>query len=446
MNFIEIIRKKRDGFSLNQEEINFFITNYVNGNIPDYQVSAFLMAVFFKSLNFEETSILTDEMVKSGIKVELDDLNLPTCDKHSTGGVGDKISIPLAPIVSSCGVAVPMMSGRGLGHTGGTLDKLESIPNFNVYLNIEQFKKQLKLINVAMIGQTDQIAVADKNLYALRDVTCTVESIPLITASIMSKKIAEGTKNLVIDLKVGSGAFMKDLKSAEKLAEYLIKVGEKNGVKTYVVLTDMNEPIGTTIGNSLEIIESIELLKGNINCGKFYDLTLYLSSLMISKSLLLNFEKSKEMVINSIKSGKALQKFIQLIEMQNGNPKVIDDYSILPKSKFQKDIYANEIFGDFTEKSVSKIDAFDFGLYANYLGAGRIKKEDKIDHGAGIELFIKVGDKIKPATKIMRLHSNKSEAIEDLVKKIKNSIELSDEIVEVNPIIIKNFDNTNFET
>lgn len=437
MIFLDILRKKRDGFELTKEEFSFFISETISKKIPDYQISALLMAIYFRGLTFEETAILTEEMVNSGIKVSFEDLKIPTCDKHSTGGVGDKISIPLAPIVASCGVAVPMMSGRGLGHTGGTLDKLESIPGFNVNLSLEQFKTQIKEFNLAMIGQTDEIAIADKYLYALRDATCTVESIPLITASIMSKKIAEGTKNLIIDLKVGCGAFMKNLDDAHNLANYLIKVGKLNNINTTVVLTDMNEPIGKTIGNSLEIIESIELLKGNINEGKFFELTVYLSSLMISKSLKIPFEDAKKEVINSISTKKALNKFKELIIRQNGNPDIIANYSLLPISKFKKDIYAEEIFGNFNKKYVKYIDAYKFGLFANKLGAGRNKKEDKIDHGAGIELFVNVGSIITSDTKILTLYSNKKEMIDEVVSEIKNSIELCENIIFSKPIIIE---------
>lgn len=437
MNFLDIIRKKREGYSLNDEEIHFFISQLQSRTIPDYQVSALLMAIFFQGLTFEETAKLTEEMVNSGIKIVFDNLNVPTCDKHSTGGVGDKISIPLAPIVASCGVAVPMMSGRALGHTGGTLDKLESIPGFNVNISIDQFKNQVKELNVAMIGQTDQIAVADKYLYALRDVTCTVESIPLITASIMSKKIAEGTKNLILDLKVGKGAFMKDIAASEKLADYIIKVGKMNGINTSVVLTDMNEPIGNMIGNSLEIIESIELLKGKIEKGKFYDLTIYLSSLMVSKSLSLPFEKAREKVLSTIKTKKALDKFKQLIIRQNGNPEIIDDYTILPLSNIKKEILAKDIFGDIENKYVKEIDAFKIGILANKLGAGRTKKEDKIDHGAGIELFIKAGDSISSNSKILALYSNRQNIIDEVTRELKDAIAINNEKVEEKSIIIK---------
>jgi len=438
VTFIDIIRKKRDGFNLTKDEINYFINQIKTNNVVDYQVSALLMAIFFKGMTFEETANLTEAMVNSGTRVDFEDIL--TCDKHSTGGVGDKISIPLAPIVASCNIAVPMMSGRGLGHTGGTLDKLESIPGFNVNLTLDEFKSQIKELNLAMIGQTKEIAVADKYLYALRDATCTVESIPLITASIMSKKIAEGTKNLVIDLKVGKGAFMKNAQEAEKLAEYLIKVGKLNGVKTTVVLTDMDEPIGKMIGNSLEIIESIELLKGNIKNGDFYELTTYLSALMISKTLSIGFEEAKNKVLESICSKRALDKFKQLILKQNGNPKVLEDYSVFPNAKIKKDIYAKDIFGDFKTKYIKEIDAFQFGLFANSLGAGRNKKEDTIDHSAGIEIFIKIGDLINPNTKILTLFSNKEESIIEVTKKIKDAINLSDSKIIKNSKIIKTID------
>lgn len=443
MHFIDLIRKKRDGFTLTKDEIHFFINKILDKSIPDYQVSAFLMAIFFQGLTFEETAILTDEMVKSGIKLDFENYGILTCDKHSTGGVGDKISIPLAPIVSSCGIAVPMMSGRGLGHTGGTLDKLESIPGFNVRLSINEFVEQIRSFNLAMIGQTDEISVADKYLYSLRDATCTVESIPLITASIMSKKIAEGTKNLVIDLKVGKGAFMKDIQSAEQLAEYLIKVSQLNDINTTVVLTDMNEPIGYMIGNSLEIIESIELLKGNIKEGKFYDLTIYLSSLMVSKTLSININDAKYRVLEVINSGKALDKFKNLIIRQNGKPEVCEDYSLLKISKNKKEVYAKEIFGEISSSYISSIDAFQFGLFANSLGAGRSKKEDDIDHGAGIELSVKVGDLITSSSKILTLYSDNLNSINEIYLNLKKAIQISEMKPDIKSIVIKTIDKTN---
>ncbi|MBP8990371.1 MAG: thymidine phosphorylase [Spirochaetes bacterium] len=437
MNILEILRKKRDGKILSEKEMKFFIDSVSHKTIPDYQISAFLMAVFFQGLNFDETSLMTKYMVESGVKVDLSDIELPSCDKHSTGGVGDKISIPLAPIVSCFDIAVGMMSGRGLGHTGGTLDKLESIPGFNVNLSLEEFKEQIRALGVSMIGQTEQIAVADKYLYALRDATCTIESIPLITASIMSKKIAEGTKNLIIDLKVGSGAFMKDLDSARKLGEYLIEVGKINDINTRCVLTNMNYPIGKMIGNSLEIIESLELLKGNITEGDFYNLTVYLAAQMISITLKQDFNKSCKMVQNMIISGKPLKKFEQLVRWQNGNVDSIYDYNLLPSASIKRDITL-KMLSQHQSGYISNMDAFLCGNAANYLGAGRFKKEDSIDHGAGIVINHKIGEFVNLEDSIFTLYTNNENSISIAIDCLKKAIEISESKPLLDELILEN--------
>ena len=400
MRAYDIIYKKRNGEKLTKKEINFMINGFVDGSIPDYQMSAFTMAVFFKGMDFEETVELTFAMVNSGEMYELNGLPYPSADKHSTGGVGDKISIPLVPIVTTYDIIVPMMSGRGLGHTGGTLDKLESIPGFQVNFEKDDFFKLLKKNKTAMIGQSRDIAPADKKLYALRDVTATVDSIPLITASIMSKKIAEGAKNYIFDVKYGSGAFMKDRKSAEKLAEYLkevAKIANRNGD---YILSDMNTPLGNTIGNRLEIIESIEILKGN-GPKDVKNLTERLAARML---VLAGIFSNDNDAINDIqkkyKTGVYIEQFRKIIEAQKGNSRVLDDYDIMPAAKKQFHYKAN------SSGKIIKEDALQFGLAALATGAGREKKEDDVDHSTGIELIKKEGERIEKNEDILIIHYN----------------------------------------
>ncbi|MCX8059426.1 MAG: thymidine phosphorylase [Spirochaetes bacterium] len=448
MRFIDIILKKRDGFELNEDEIKFFINSIKNREVPDYQVSSLLMAIYFNGMSFKETSILTKEMANSGKICDLSFLNLPSVDKHSTGGVGDKISIILAPLVASFDIIVPMMSGRGLGHTGGTLDKLESIPGFNVFFDINGFYELLKKNKVAMIGQTEDIAPADKYLYALRDSTGTVESIPLITSSIMSKKIAEGTKNLVIDLKVGKGAFMKDIESSRKLGEFLIETGRLNNIKTVCILTNMDEPLGYTIGNSLEIIESIEILKGNFYANDVVEITLELSAHMLHLAKGIEVNKAKDLCYENLKNGKALQRFCDIVKAQNGDQNIIMNYEVFKKPKYSKDIYFLDIKKDFNIKeinninfnqnsSIESIDSYKIGLFSCILGAGRTKKEDKIDPSAGIVFYKKTGDLVSEDDKIMTLFSDSEEKINDVKNKLKDAIIFSNNKPEKRKLIIE---------
>lgn len=444
MRFLDLIIKKRNGEELNEEEIKYFINSIINKDVPDYQVSSLLMAIYFNGMSFKETSILTREMANSGTICDLSFINIPSVDKHSTGGVGDKISIILAPLIASFDIIVPMMSGRGLGHTGGTLDKLESIPGFNVYYKKDDFYNLLKNNKVAMIGQTEDIAPADKYLYALRDATGTVESIPLITSSIMSKKIAEGTKNLVIDLKVGKGAFMKDIKKARELGKFLIETGKLNGVNTICILTDMNEPLGYAIGNSLEVIESIEIMKGNFYATDVLELTLELGAYMLYLTKKISIDIAKEMCLENLKNGKALQKFKEIIIKQNGNSHVIDDYNLFKKSKYKKDIYISDILNQKENISIKKdkkiyiesLDAYKLGIFSCLLGAGRTKKEDKIDHSAGILLYKKRGDEIKPDEKLLTIFSDDESKIEEVKNNLIEAIKLCNNKPKKNNLIL----------
>uniref|UniRef100_A0A7V1EJ00 Thymidine phosphorylase n=1 Tax=candidate division WOR-3 bacterium TaxID=2052148 RepID=A0A7V1EJ00_UNCW3 len=404
-NFLDILIKKRIGERLNPEEIEFIIKNYSNGSIPDYQFAAFLMAVYYKGMDFEETTNLTRAMLYSGKTLDLSEIKMPKIDKHSTGGVGDKVSLILAPLVASCGVCVPMISGRSLGHTGGTLDKLESIPGFRTNLSLNEFKIQLKKINLGIIGQTEEIAPADKKIYSLRDVTGTVDSIPLITASIMSKKLAEDLDGLVLDVKFGNGAFMESYKKAKELANYLVKIGKKFKVKTIAILTDMNSPSGDCIGNSLEIIESIECLKGN-GPEDIMEITLTLSEHILK---LARIRGGRELLLKKIKNGEALNKFKEMITYQGGNPDVTEDYDLLPVAKNRTKFSAPKT------GYINNIDTFKLGILATKLGAGRLKKDDKIDHSCGFKIYKKTGDFVKKGETIIEIYSDNNSIVKEVL-------------------------------
>ena len=419
MRAYDIIFKKRNNKKLTQKEILFLINGYANNEIADYQMSAFLMAVYFSGLDDDELFYLTEAMAKSGKILNLNSLKT-TADKHSTGGVGDGTSLVVAPITASCGIYVPMMSGRALGHTGGTLDKLESIPGFNVNLDINSFMDLLKKNKAVLIGQTKEIAPVDKKMYALRDVTATVESIPLICASIMSKKIAEGAKHIILDVKFGNGAFIENYDDAKKLAEKMVNIGKMFKRKMTAILSDMNTPLGNAIGNSLEVIQAVEVLKGNIK-NDFYQLCIELSSLMIySSGAAKDKETAKKLAEKQIVSGKAIKKFRQIIESQNGNSKVIDDYSLFGQSK--------NILAVKSEKSgfVNSMNARNFGIASCMLGAGRLKKEDAVDHAAGITLNKKTGDFVKSGETLAKIHFTNCENPDNIKKMIKLSYNISD--------------------
>jgi pyrimidine-nucleoside phosphorylase len=409
----EIIKKKRDGKNLSREELEYFFSSYLNNEIPDYQVSSLLMAIFFNGLNIDETINFTKILLNSGEVIDLSYIDKPKIDKHSTGGVGDKISLILAPIVASLDICVPMISGRALGHTGGTLDKLESIPGFNVNLTIEQFKKQIETIGCALIGQTDTIVPLDKKLYALRDVTGTVENISLICGSILSKKAAEGIDGLVLDVKYGSGAFMKNLHDAKLLSKNLCFIGKKLGKKVVSVLSDMNQPLGKYVGNSLEVLESIEALKGNTEEDVNKITKLLASKMLLLGKKIKNEKEAYKLIENAISSGKALEKLKEIIIAQNGDPRIIDNYDFLPKAK--------KVFEVKSVKSgyIKKINTEAIGIGATILGAGRLKKEDNVDYSVGLEIIKKINHKVKKGEPIVIVHynnDNKLEAVEKIIK------------------------------
>jgi len=430
MNPVEIIRKKREGKSLEIEEIDFFLHSFIEEKIPDYQVAAFLMAAFINGLNKWETSALTSAMLFSGEVIDLSDIPGVKVDKHSTGGVGDKTSLILAPIVAAAGVNVPMISGRSLGHTGGTLDKLESIPGFRTDLNLKKYKEVIKKCGAVLIGQTKEIAPADKLLYALRDVTATVESIPLITASIMSKKLAEGIDGLVLDVKTGSGAFMKKLKDANELAQSLINTAISFNKKVIAFITDMNQPLGNYIGNWFEVYESIKVLQGE-KVDDLLEVTLNLSGAMIclggkAKSVKEGIEISQDM----ISSGKAFNKFLEIVKLQGGDIEFIKHPHKYPKSKIHERIYASN------SGYLSNVDCYEIGMASLELGAGRMMKTDIIDLKAGIIFYPKIGTKIKKGDLIADVFTDKKNRVDGVRERIVSSISIAKEKPKV-PKLIK---------
>lgn len=405
-NAVSLIRKKREKESLTAEELAYLVDAYTRDELPDYQMSAFLMAAFLNGMDEAEAAALTRSMLHSGIVLDLGDIPGTKVDKHSTGGVGDKLSLILAPIVASWGVPVPMISGRGLGHTGGTLDKLESITGFTVDIDLDRYKEILKKHRMVMAGQTEEVAPADKRLYALRDVTATVESIPLIAGSIMSKKLAEGIDALVLDVKYGSGAFMKDREQAIRLAETLVGIGERFGKETIAYLTNMEQPLGHKIGNWLEVEESLEALRGN-GPKDVMEVTHLLAGTMIylggeAKDVEEGIVKSKEAVEN----GQALQKWMELCEEQGGNVEYLRNPDAYPK--------AGHSFAYTAEQDgyISAVDAYRFGMASLELGAGRRRKEDAIDPVAGIVIHKKIGDRVESGETIATGYTNKEETIE----------------------------------
>lgn len=426
MRAVDYIIKKRNGEKLQEQDIKELILGYVSGDIPDYQISAFLMAVFFQGLDFEETWQLTNAMIASGIRFDFPEIEGIKVDKHSTGGVGDKVSLLLAPIAAACGCKIPMMSGRGLGHTGGTLDKLESVPGYRVFLTEGEVRKILADDGYVMMGQTEDFVPADKRMYALRDVTGTVESIPLITSSIMSKKIAEGSNALVLDLKCGSGAFMKNIDDAKKLAEYIVGTAKAAGLKIKVVISDMDQPLGRTIGNYNELLESAAALQGNGD-ERLMELTYRLAGWMIVLSeKAATMEEAVDMAKKAVASGEAFKLFLQNIEHQGGDI----DYVINPKKlyKYSKTIYAQK------SGYIEEMNSYDVGIASIYIGCGRRTKEDTIDHYAGIEVLKKVGDSVVKDEPIFTLFYNEGD-IETAQKLLEKSIVISDNKPKKNEII-----------
>lgn len=389
MRFVDIIEKKKNKEELTDEEIKFWIDGVTDESIPDYQTSALLMAIVLNGMTDHETAKLAECMMNSGDVIDLSDIKGIKADKHSTGGVGDKTSLALGPIISACGLKLAKMSGRGLGHTGGTLDKLESIEGFNVFLKEEDFKKQVNEIGFVIIGQTGELVPADKKLYALRDVTATVDSIPLIASSIMSKKLASGSDTILLDVKYGEGAFMHTIEDAKKLANAMINIGKKLGKDTKAMITDMNQPLGNTIGNALEVKEAIETVKGN-GPKDFTELVLTAGEIMLVQGKIAkNKNEARAMLEDAINSGKAFEKLKKMVEYQGGNVKQIEDPNLLPQAKFKTQMKSQK------EGYIDNIHSMNLGILSMKLGGGREKKEDNINYAVGLEMKVKKGDKIK---------------------------------------------------
>ncbi len=414
MNIQDIIAKKRDKQELNKEEIYFFINEYTNNKIADYQASALIMAIYINGMSKEETLNLTLAMASSGDILDLSEIGI-VVDKHSTGGVGDKVTLILAPIIASLGVPVAKMSGRGLGYTGGTIDKLESIPGYKVNILEKEFIQNVKNIGISLIGQTMNLAPADKKIYALRDATSTTESIPLIASSIMSKKIAAGANKIVLDVTYGSGAFMKTKEQAEKLADEMIEIGKLAGRETIAILTPMDEPLGKNVGNTLEVVEAIEALNGSIK-NDLKEVVLELGSNMLKLAGKgNNLEENKRKMIENIKNGKALEKFKELVENQGGDISYIEDINKFEKAKYILPV----IYEANNEGIVRNLKAEEIGKLSVFLGGGRIKKEDKIDTAVGITFNKKIGDKVERGEILAYIHANNEEKGKEAVERLK---------------------------
>ena len=428
---IDVIRKKRDAVELSSAEIEGLVNAYTAGKIPDYQVSAWLMAVVLRGMTRPETAALTDAMLHSGEVLDLSSLPARKVDKHSTGGVGDKTSLVLAPLAAAAGITVPMISGRGLGHTGGTLDKLEAIPGFNVNLSVTDFRRVLAICGCAMIGQTAEIAPADRKLYALRDVTGTVESPYLICASIMSKKLAEGIDALVLDVKTGSGAFMKSEKDAAFLAELMVETGERMGKRVVALITDMDQPLGNMIGNALEVVEVVEILRGS-GPQDLRELCLELAGWMlllggVSKTV----AEGKQQSAKLISSGQALERFRQMIELQGGDPRVIDDAKRLPQAQHTLLVSSTK------EGYISSMQCEQIGTACVILGGGRERKEDSVDPSVGIVLHKKVGDRVAAAEPLATIYYNAEPLAERARQLIEASCQIADAAPAQRPLIHK---------
>ena len=419
MRTVDLIQRKRDGEELAPEEIEFLVEGYTNGDIPDYQMSSFLMAVYFSGMSDREVSRLTECMLRSGDTVDLSSIPGVKVDKHSTGGVGDKTSFIVAPLAAAAGVVVPMMSGRALGHTGGTLDKLESIPGFRTNLTAEEFQKQLAELGLCFIGQTDRLAPADRKLYALRDVTATVESIPLISSSIMSKKLAEGVDALVLDVKVGSGAFMKKQVEARRLAQTMVGIGRRMDKKVQALITNMNQPLGYAVGNALEIMEASQTLQ-NAGPADLTKLSLELAARMIflgKKTETL--EEARHVAEKHLVDGSGYKKLKQVVAAQGGNPQALDKFELLPNATGMREISSPR--GGY----VSSIDAADIGVASNMIGAGRDKKEDSIDPAVGIILEVKTGEKVDAGSVLCRLYYTKEDRVDEAADMVEDAFHIS---------------------
>ena len=430
MRMYDVITKKKHGEELSDSEIREFITEYTEGRVPDYQVSALMMAIYFKGMCDRETSTLTMAMSTSGDTVDLSEFGTLTVDKHSTGGVGDKTTLVVAPIAASLGCRLAKMSGRGLGHTGGTVDKLESFPGFDTSLTPEKFFAQVREHGIAVIGQSGNLAPADKKLYALRDVTATVDSIPLITSSIMSKKLAAGSNSIVLDVKCGSGAFMREPEDAETLATKMVEIGKRCGRNMAALITNMDIPLGYAIGNSLEVKEAYSILSG-AGPDDLRAVCVELATNMVSLALGYTAEEAREKVLDAISSGKAKAKFTEWIVAQGGDSTLAENPMLLPESSIKHEVRATKA------GYISKMNAEEIGVSSVILGAGRETKDSIIDHSAGIVLVKKLGDKVEIGDTLAVLHTNNKDAISAAEEKFLGAISMSDEKVEVGKLIYK---------
>jgi pyrimidine-nucleoside phosphorylase/thymidine phosphorylase len=428
---VDVIQKKRDGAELSKDEIDFFIRGYTKGDVPDYQASAFTMAVFFKGMTPAETVALTESMMRTGEVLDLGELPGPKVDKHSTGGVGDKTSLVLAPLAAACGVYVPMISGRGLGHTGGTLDKLESIPGFDVRLSLARFKSVLRDCGLGLIGQTPEIAPADRKLYALRDVTATVESLPLISASIMSKKMAEGIDALVLDVKCGDGAFLRSREEARALAETMLGIGRGMGKKLAALITEMEQPLGRSAGNALEVAECVETLKGR-GPKDLESLSIELAAWMVKLAgVTTSLDAARAKVREALASGAGLERFRRVIELQGGNPRVCDDLSLLPQAA-ETVVVRSERDG-----RVGRLAARAIGHAGMLLGAGRETVDGAIDPAVGFVFHKKVGDPVAVGEPIVTVHVGKASRREAALARLKEAIVVASEAPARGPLVLE---------
>jgi pyrimidine-nucleoside phosphorylase len=426
---VDIIRRKRDGFELERQEIAFLVSGFTRGSIPDYQIAAFLMAVKFAGMSDAETLALTEEMTRSGQVLDFSDLPGEKVDKHSTGGVGDKTSLAIAPLAAAAGVLVPMISGRALAHTGGTLDKLEAIPGFNVRLDLARFRKVLSQAGCALIGQTEEIAPADRKLYALRDVTATVESIPLIVGSILSKKLAEGIGGLVLDVKSGSGAFMKDEARARELAARLVAVCQKLGKRAVALLTNMDQPLGKHVGNALEVAEAVEVLRGG-GADDLRELCLDLTAhMLVLGRAAASVEEGRETAARLIASGAGLERLLKVVELQDGDPRAVEDPGRLPRARERRPVPARG------EGFVARIDTEALGRAAMLLGAGRETVDSRIDPAVGLVVERKPGASVRPGESLVVLHYNDASRLEEAERLVDSAYQIEEEPPPLPPLI-----------
>ncbi|NPV14448.1 thymidine phosphorylase [candidate division WOR-3 bacterium] len=431
MEFLELLRRKRDRGRLTPQEINWLINSFTGGSIPDYQMAAFLMAVYIQGMNVRETVAMTRAMMNSGRVLDLSTLSGPKVDKHSTGGVGDKVSLILAPLVAACGVIVPMVSGRSLGHTGGTLDKLEAIPGFKTNLGLDEFTQILKKIGVAIIGQTAEMCPADKEMYALRDVTATVESLPLITASIMAKKLAEGIDGLVLDVKTGQGAFMRRLRTARQLAQLMLAVGAKMEKKVVALITAMEQPLGNTVGNALEVREAIAALK-NHWAPDLKELTFALAEeMLLLAGRAQTRPQARRQILRVLESGRALQKFQQMVEEQGGDPAVVEDERLLPVANYKRECLAER------EGYIRVIDAYQVGMLGLDIGLGRRRLTDRVSPGAGFVFRKKVGDQVQKGEVLAEVFADTDISAERVAARLAKCFTYSERPVTTGRMILE---------